>query len=285
MSRKSYLQLCILLLCLSLSDGCSSPNRTDQNSNSNAGDSKILDDIDTYKSMFEGEVVLELKKSPAADKKQIIESALERAEKTLSPSIDKYQKENNPQMVKILQLMLDGAKQKAKEMLSDLRDNPSGSLFDLDLPGQLSRIESEGGQREQSLLEHFLVCAAQKEKEDVWYEEIKKNPPRYAGRAAIFRGRILEISERDNTMQARLGVDGSSRTVLYIAGNFTTNFTDGDRVSVIGYLAGEYTYTSQANWTISIPALAARKMMSNEEYQRWVNETFRVKRQREKSER
>ena len=46
-----------------------------------------------------------------------------------------------------------------------------------------------------------------------------------------------------------------------VIGPIETSFVEKDHVYVIGYLAGDYSYTSQANWNITIPALAMRAMM------------------------
>jgi hypothetical protein len=52
-------------------------------------------------------------------------------------------------------------------------------------------------------------------------------------------------------------------------GRFTTGFVTDDYVYVVGNLAGYYSYTSQAQWDITLPVLAARAMLSPAEADRF----------------
>jgi|GEM_PF-3464834 len=89
----------------------------------------------------------------------------------------------------------------------------------------------------------------------VTFSMLKKNPDRYATRAwACEKAKIVEINEREGITQARIQTDEG---IYFVIGRFQTDFVDGDRVDVMGFLAGNYTYESQAKWQITLPAVAA----------------------------
>jgi hypothetical protein len=132
---------------------------------------------------------------------------------------------------------------------------PPAPSFDADLAGQVKRIISEG--TDDAAVRKNIADADR----SVTYEHLKKNAARYAGRPWTFTGKILEISEVGGNTVARIALDDWGNKAIYVAGPFTTEFVEKNRVQVIGYLAGDYSYTSQANWNITIPAVAARAMV------------------------
>jgi hypothetical protein len=150
-----------------------------------------------------------------------------------------------------------------KKMMEDLpkKDNapappiPNTDEYGDDLAGQVQRIVAEGTGDEQV---RKNMADADK---SVTYEHLKKNAERYAGRPWIFTGRILEISESQGGTMARMSLDDWGNKVIYVAAPLQTDFVEKNRVLVVGYLAGNYSYTSQANWNITIPAVAARAIM------------------------
>ncbi len=95
----------------------------------------------------------------------------------------------------------------------------------------------------------------------ITYEHLKKNADKHAGKPWAFSGKILEITEKDGITEARIALDDWGNKVIYVAGPIETLFVEKNRVYVIGYLAGNYSYTSQANWKITVPALAVRAMI------------------------
>lgn len=120
--------------------------------------------------------------------------------------------------------------------------NASASTQDTDLDGQIARIGSEASHP-----------AADK---SVTYEMLKKNADKYAGRPWEFKGKVLEISEKNGVTIARISLDDFGGKPVWCQGNITSDVVEKDRVIATGYLAGEKSYTSQANWNISIPAMA-----------------------------
>ena len=132
----------------------------------------------------------------------------------------------------------------------------SSSLsYDSDMPGQIARIGAEGISEEAV---RANILAADK---TITYAHLKKNAAKHATKPWSFTGKILEIQEVDGGTVARIGLDAWGSQAIYVAGPITTDFLENNRVFVVGYLAGEYSYTSVANYNMSIPAVAARAMM------------------------
>ncbi|MDQ3175652.1 MAG: hypothetical protein M3Q91_18405 [Acidobacteriota bacterium] len=132
----------------------------------------------------------------------------------------------------------------------------SSSLsHDSDMPGQIARIGAEGISEEAV---RANILAADK---TITYAHLKKNAAKHATKPWSFTGKILEIQEVDGGTVARIGLDAWGSQAIYVAGPITTDFLENNRVFVVGYLAGEYSYTSVANYNMSIPAVAARAMM------------------------
>lgn len=91
------------------------------------------------------------------------------------------------------------------------------------------------------------------------FAHIAKNPGRFAGTPWRGRGRVLEIHEGPGGTAARVAV--GPQDVLYVRLLYATDVVQYDAVDLAGYLAGSYSYTSQAGWSISLPALAAKVMV------------------------
>lgn len=94
----------------------------------------------------------------------------------------------------------------------------------------------------------------------ITYAHLKKNADRYVGRPWAFTGKILEIYEKDNLTNARVSLDDWGTKPVWVVAPVETDFLEGDRVYVIGYLGGSYTYTSEAGWTLTVPLLLARNL-------------------------
>lgn len=134
----------------------------------------------------------------------------------------------------------------------------SSKTYGYDLDGQVVRIVDEGTDNS-AILKN--VTEAEVDYKSFTYAHLTKNADRYAGKSWYAVGKILQITESGASTSARIAIDGQSDRVIYIVAPFQTNFVENDKVLVIGYLAGNYTYTSQANWQITIPALAARAIL------------------------
>lgn len=138
--------------------------------------------------------------------------------------------------------------------------------YPLTIAGQAERITSEGLNDEQISKN---IAAVNK---DVTYEHLKKNSAKYAGQPWAVRGKILQIQESDGDTMARISLDGWGNKVVWVVGNFTTDFIENNQVYAVGYLAGDYSYESQAGWNISIPALVARAIVKPGEISKYQNQ-------------
>jgi hypothetical protein len=101
-----------------------------------------------------------------------------------------------------------------------------------------------------------LVKAASANK-SITYAHLKKNADKYVGKPWRLYGRILEIEEGHGKTAGRISLSDYADSVLYFEYAGETDFVQNNLVELVGLLAGNYTYTSQAGWNISIPAIAA----------------------------
>lgn len=97
------------------------------------------------------------------------------------------------------------------------------------------------------------------------YAQLKKNPDRYAGEYVKYTGEIIQIMEGDNVTQIRLAVTKDSygydvNDIIFVEYAGLTEFVEEDVITVYGEIYGEYSYTSQAGWEISLPGLLAESI-------------------------
>lgn len=139
----------------------------------------------------------------------------------------------------------------------------------LDWQGQVRRVLSEG------LLDDAVRQNIRDADRTVTFEQLKKNAERYAGRPWRFSGKIVQIQEASGFTTVRVALDAWGNKVVYVVAPFTTEFVDGDRVYVVGYLAGDHSYQSIAGWNITIPAMAARAILNRTEGVRLESDVLR----------
>jgi hypothetical protein len=132
--------------------------------------------------------------------------------------------------------------------------------FEPNLEGQLNRIEFDGGHSREAVVDNWEASL-----ETVSYPALEKNPFKLAGKPYAFYGKIVQIQEGDSFTSARIRFPERSDWVLYVQGRFETPYLEGQFVNVVGYLAGSYSYESQAGWNITIPAFAARAIFSDKD--------------------
>ncbi len=94
----------------------------------------------------------------------------------------------------------------------------------------------------------------------VSYKQLDKDPGSFSGTIATFTGQIVQIEQSGNEGIMRLSVTKESygwslSDIIYVTYHQATNAVDGDVVTVTGTLTGSQTYTSQANFQITIPSL------------------------------
>lgn len=102
----------------------------------------------------------------------------------------------------------------------------------------------------------FLVAKAADSK-GITFAHLKKNAARYKGTEWRFKGHVIEIGENEGNTVARIALDSWANDVVWVEAGFLTDFVENNRVEVLGIVVGAKSYTSQAGWNISIPAMVA----------------------------
>ncbi len=95
------------------------------------------------------------------------------------------------------------------------------------------------------------------ESKKITYAHLKKNALKYTGMPYKLTGHILEIEEKNGIDYARIAINWYGDAAIFVKTTGTSDFVLGDWVDVVGFLAGNYSYTSQAGWEISIPSMIA----------------------------
>ena len=94
----------------------------------------------------------------------------------------------------------------------------------------------------------------------VLYQMLTKNAEHDAGRPWFIMGaKILELHEDDQVTGGKLEMD-PGKNPLFIVGRFKTPFVEDDRVDVIGYFAGNYTFKTTTGLKETLPAFAVAGM-------------------------
>lgn len=92
------------------------------------------------------------------------------------------------------------------------------------------------------------------------YAELSKNANKFKGMKVKYTGKVEQIQENDNTGKllvldvTDLGF-GFWKDAIWVSYDKGTNIIQGDIINVYGILSGVYTYTSEANYNISIPSI------------------------------
>jgi hypothetical protein len=95
----------------------------------------------------------------------------------------------------------------------------------------------------------------------ITYEQLKKNADKYEGEPWAFAGKVFQIQESGEHTFALISLDTWGNKIVAVKANFTTDFVEKDQVYVVGYLAGDYSYTSVAQWSLTVPAMDARAIL------------------------
>lgn len=94
------------------------------------------------------------------------------------------------------------------------------------------------------------------------YKQLEKDPDSFKGKVAKFTGQVVQIIEFNGITNIRLAVTKTDygwdpSNIIYIEYDAHTDAVEDDVVTVYGIIAGNYTYTSQANFKISVPSMLA----------------------------
>jgi hypothetical protein len=99
----------------------------------------------------------------------------------------------------------------------------------------------------------------------ITYEKLKKNADEYDSYGWAFTGKVFQIQEQGGRTTALVSLDAWGNKIMWVKADFTTPFVENDQVYVVGYLAGNYSYTSVAGWNITVPAIEARAILKPSE--------------------
>ena len=91
----------------------------------------------------------------------------------------------------------------------------------------------------------------------ITYAHLKKNADRYKWKPWRCYGRIVEIAEENGSTRGRISLSDYSDSVLYFEYPGETDFVQNNVVEMAGLLASNFSYTSEAGWNITIPAISA----------------------------
>jgi hypothetical protein len=95
------------------------------------------------------------------------------------------------------------------------------------------------------------------------YPELNKDPSLYNGTDVVYSGQVVQIQQNpDGTGIIRLAVTKTAygwdpNNIIYVAYSNGTDAVDNDVVKIYGQLTGSETYTSEANYQITIPSMTA----------------------------
>jgi len=95
----------------------------------------------------------------------------------------------------------------------------------------------------------------------ITYEHLKKNADSYEGEPWTCTGRVFQIQESGGQTFALVSLDSWGSKLMAVKANFTTEFLEKDQVTVVGYLTGNYSYTSVAGYNMTVPAMDARAIL------------------------
>lgn len=99
----------------------------------------------------------------------------------------------------------------------------------------------------------------------ITYEHLMKNADKYMGQPWSFTGKILQIQESSGKTVALISSGPYGTKNIHVLADFTTDFIEGNQVYVIGNLNGDYSYTSQANYQLSVPEVIAESILKPNE--------------------
>jgi hypothetical protein len=90
----------------------------------------------------------------------------------------------------------------------------------------------------------------------ITYAHLKKNADKYTWRPWRLTGRIVEIAENNGLTRGRVSLSDYADQAMYFEYGGETDFVENNIVEMAGVLASNFSYTSQAGWKITIPAIS-----------------------------
>lgn len=94
--------------------------------------------------------------------------------------------------------------------------------------------------------------------EPIDYKQLTKNSAKYMGNRTVVSGEVLQIMEENDGGLIRLATTDGYDDVVAVVYSGTNDVVEGDTITVYGYIVEDYSYTSQANFQITIPCVDAK---------------------------
>jgi len=119
---------------------------------------------------------------------------------------------------------------------------------------------TQAGGAAASLCSNFTDSSATS---SISYAELIKDPAAYNGTNVVYTGQVVQILQNtDGTGVIRLAVAKEDygwdpNSIIYVTYSGGTNAVNDDVVKIYGQLTGSETYTSEANFQITIPSMTA----------------------------
>lgn len=89
------------------------------------------------------------------------------------------------------------------------------------------------------------------------YAQMNKNSDKYFGEKLVVTGEVVQIMEDSSGGFIRMDVNGNYGDTIAVLYEGTNDVLEGDTITVYGYGSSDYSYTSQANFEITIPCVLA----------------------------
>lgn len=100
------------------------------------------------------------------------------------------------------------------------------------------------------------------------YKELARNPEEYKGKIAVFKGKVIQVSEgSSNTIIYRVATKDEIEDIIYVTykrPKGEARVLEDDIVTIYGELGGVTTYQSVMGGNITIPSVKARYIIINQ---------------------
>lgn len=93
---------------------------------------------------------------------------------------------------------------------------------------------------------------------DISYKQLEKNANSFFGEKYKVSGEVFQIGEYGGETWMLLATSGSYDNLMYVTYPGTIDVYEGDYVTVWGEIYGDYSYTSKANYQLTVPWISAK---------------------------
>ncbi len=126
----------------------------------------------------------------------------------------------------------------------------------------LSALSSTSSTASESAITSACAGLSPDASQPIDYKELSKNPDTFKSNQTTFMGQVIQIQESNGVGFMRLAVDKDSfgwntSDIVLVDYQGHTDAVENDVVTVGGIMEGSQTYTSQANFQITVPLMYA----------------------------